>query len=151
MFLIGEMTVKSTLYLYFFGANSARSMYDAFRNAPVEMFLGLVVSAVVGYSAIRLSLCLVRSHRVTPSLALSTAFRLVAFVYLNFVRGVIVTLGALLHVVAVMLSHAHVPRFHHAGDSDAEDEAEEENNVVGYPVDESDNEDRQREEQKRKN
>ena len=31
MFLIGEMTVKSTLYLYFFGANSARSMYDAFR------------------------------------------------------------------------------------------------------------------------
>ena len=52
------------------------------RNAPVEMFLGLVVSAVVGYSAIRLSLCLVRNHRVTPSLALSTAFRLVAFVYL---------------------------------------------------------------------
>ena len=31
MFLIGEVTVKSTLYLYFFGANSARSMYDAFR------------------------------------------------------------------------------------------------------------------------
>ena len=29
----------------------------------------------------------------------------------NFVRGVIVTLGALLHVVAVMLSHAHVPRY----------------------------------------
>jgi len=150
MFLIGEMTVKSTLYLYFFGANSARSMYDAFRNAPVEMFLGLVVSAVVGYSAIRLSLCLVRNHRVTPSLALSTAFRLVAFVYLNFVRGVIVTLGALLHVVAVMLSHAHVPRFHHAGDSDAEDEAADDENIVG-PVDDSDNEDRQREEQKRRN
>ena len=46
------------------------------------MFLGLVVSAVVGYSAIRLTLCLVRSHRVTPSLALSTAFRVVAFLYL---------------------------------------------------------------------
>merc|ERR1719361_559732 len=99
------------------------------------MFLGLVVSAVVGYSAIRLTLCLVRSHRVMPSLALSTAFRVVAFLYLNFVRGVIVTLGALLHVVAVMLSHAHVPRFHHAGDSDAEDDAaaaaaDEENNVM---------------------
>ena len=26
-------------------------------------------------------------------------------------RGVIVTLGAFLHVVAVMLSHAHVPRY----------------------------------------
>ena len=52
------------------------------RNAPVEMFLGLVVSAVVGYSAIRLTFCLVRTHRVTPSLALSTAFRVVAFLYL---------------------------------------------------------------------
>ena len=46
------------------------------------MFLGLVVSAVVGYSAVRLSVCLVRSHRVTPTLALSTAFRVVAFLYL---------------------------------------------------------------------
>ena len=31
MFLIGEMTVKSALYLYFFGLNGVRSMYDAFR------------------------------------------------------------------------------------------------------------------------
>jgi len=149
MFLIGEMTVKSALYLYFFGLNGVRSMHDAFRNAPIEMFLGLVVSAIVGYSAVRLSVCLVRSHRVTPTLALSTAFRVVAFLYLNFVRGVIVTLGALLHVVAVMLSHAHVPRFHHAGDSDAEDEAEEDNSLV--EVGDSDTEDRQREAQKRRN
>ena len=31
MFLVGEVTVKSSLYLYFFGVNSARSMLDAFR------------------------------------------------------------------------------------------------------------------------
>ena len=31
MFLIGEMTVKSALYLYFFGLNGVRSMHDAFR------------------------------------------------------------------------------------------------------------------------
>ena len=46
------------------------------------MFLGLVVSAIVGYSAVRLSVCLVRSHRVTPTLAVSTALRVVAFLYL---------------------------------------------------------------------
>ena len=31
MFLIGEMTVKSALYLYYFGLNSVRSMHEAFR------------------------------------------------------------------------------------------------------------------------
>ena len=46
------------------------------------MFLGLVVSAVLGYSTMRLSLCLVRTHRVTPSLVLATAFRVFAFIYL---------------------------------------------------------------------
>ena len=66
------------------------------------MFLGLVVSAVVGYSAIRLSLCLVRSHRVTPSLALSTAFRLVAFVYLVRKMGSVISLLLGLHDVMFM-------------------------------------------------
>ena len=42
----------------------------------------------------------------------------------------------------------NVSRFHHAGDSDAEDEAEEEHLVE---VGDSDTEDRQREAQKRRN
>ena len=42
-------------------------------------------------------------------------------------------------------------RFHHAGDSDAEDEADDANEGLVVPVDDSDNEDRQREQQKRRN
>ncbi len=129
--------------------DAARSVVEAFRNAPGEMFVGLLVGSVILYSSAKVASRVVRAHHITPSLALSTAFHVLAFVYLNFVRGVIVTLGALLHVVMVMLSHAHVPRFHHAGDSDAEDEADAEG-LVG-PVDDSDNEDRAREEQKRRN
>ena len=43
----------------------------------------------------------------------------------------------------------NISRFHHAGDSDAEDEAEEDNSLV--EVGDSDTEDRQREAQKRRN
>ena len=76
------------------------------------MFLGLVVSAVVGYSAVRLSLCLVRTHRVTPSLALSTAFRLFAFIYLvrrwacdQACTLKVVLLGQYVHPVSLTLIH----------------------------------------------
>ena len=75
--------------------------------------------------------------------------------YVYVVGGLLALFSLTLRCVLTTLSHVHVPRFHHAGDSDQEDAEEDEENdeeadLLG-PYDSSDNEERERQEQKRRN
>ena len=108
------------------------------RSAPLEMLIGLFTGVILVYAFSKLlrqltrwARDLIRTHEITPGLVLRTAAATVVFVYLNFVRGVILFFGTLCHVVIVTLANFHVPRFHHAGDSDVEDELDNQGKVSG--------------------
>ncbi len=67
------------------------------------------------------------------------------------VGGILSVVRLALRCVLTTLAHVHVPRFHHAGDSDGDSDGDDgEGDVVGA-YDSSDNEERERQEQKRRN
>lgn len=122
------------------------SMIQAFRSAPVEMMLGFAAGVVIIYSSVRLSLKLVRDLHITPGLVLATCLNILLRIYFNFVRLLMTSVCLIFHGLTSTLAHLHVPRFHHAGDSDNEAD----NGVISH-YDSSDNEERERQQMKRRN
>lgn len=109
------------------GSNSV----EAFRSAPVEMFIGLLTGLVMMYLLHKVFLRLssrardlILEYEITPGQVLRIVAGSLAFVYLNFVRGVIFFFGTIFQVLVVSLANIHVPRFHHAVDSDNDDEVD---------------------------
>jgi hypothetical protein len=133
---------------------SVMKIVEAFHTAPLEMFIGLVACAMLIISSAFLIRKFVRDRQITSSIVLHSTLRTLRFLYVNFVRGLIVVFSIVFKAVFLMVNHLHVARFHHAGDSDDEDEDEGNNNddddLIG-PLDESDQEDRLRQEDKRRN
>ncbi|TRY76940.1 hypothetical protein TCAL_14706 [Tigriopus californicus] len=121
----------------------------AFKSTPVEMFIGLTSGVMISYLSYRLVRKLVRDHEITPRWLLETTFRLTLFVYINFVRGALALILGVAQGVSLVLSHMHVPQFHHAGDSDPDEE--EEPGALPYSLDDSDPEDQERQTRKRRN
>ncbi len=104
---------------------------------------------LIGFSAFKLTSKIVREHRVTPSLVARNFFRGLVTVQISMIRLVLLCFGLGLRVVSAILTHLHVPRFHHAGDSDDEGDSDDDEDVSFGTYDSSDNEERARQEAKR--
>lgn len=121
----------------------------AFKSTPVEMFIGLISGVFIAYLSYRLVRKLIQERDITPRWILETTFRLTLFIYFNFVRGSLALILGVTQGVSLILSQMHVPQFHHAGDSDADEE--EEPGPLAFPLDDSDPEDQERQSRKRRN
>lgn len=105
---------------------AGHNTWTAVVAAPFEAVLGFLSATILLYSSIRLVRQFIQERQITLRHLAIWTFKAICIVYLVFIRGLICGVRGLAQTVEFTLSHLHVPRFHHAGDSDAE---EEENNV----------------------
>ena len=134
--LLLNLVPRTLILIWAASLSLSRSLRDAgsqclstVRSAPLEICIGLVTGLAVFYLLSRLFRKLflrtrqwIRGRGITPGRVVRTALTGLAFVYVNFVRGVLFFFGTVFHVMIVSLANVHVPRFHHAGDSDGEDD-----------------------------
>jgi hypothetical protein len=68
---------------------------------------------------------------------------------MNIIKGILLVIRGVIRMIKVTLTHLHVTRFHHAGDSDDEEEVDNQGLVGHY--DESDDNENERITHKRRN
>jgi len=157
--------VPRTIHLTFLGSKAlakntalaaidgAASVSSALAANPLEMLTGVLVAAALAWSFSRLA----RRWASSPSDMAHAFLGSLLLLQLVAIRAAVIGLRALsgslrcvLRVLAAVLTHLHVPRFHQAGDSDGEDESEDHGLLVGQ-YDSSDAEEREQRAAKRRN
>jgi len=118
-------------------------------NAPIETFLGLFGAIVLAISLFRLIKRLIQNNSISTAQVLRFSLRAFCFLYLNIIKCVVLGIRGIVRMVKVTLTHLHVTRFHHAGDSDAEEEVDNQGLIGQY--DESDDNENERMSDKRRN
>ena len=114
------------------------------QRAPVETFVGFAGAILLILSLRRLSQ---RSSANTRQV-IHVGLKLLCLCYFYVMKSLIFGARCLIKLVEMTLSHLHVTRFHHAGDSDAEEDLESRGGVV---VDDSDENENERMSDKRRN
>ncbi len=154
--------IPRTIYLGITGSFSlakqtATSSWDTcarlvhtFKSAPLEVLIGFVAGLAILYLSFKLCRRLIREYRITPMSAFRAAINLLTCFYIYFIKGGANMVRLTLRLILTTLAQMHVPRFHHAGDSDQESDDDDDEDLVGH-YDSSDNEERERQEQKRRN
>ena len=130
-------------------ANGVASAIDCVSKAPVETFLGFFGAIIIAISLFRLTQKLIRNNSVTTAQVLRFSFRAFCFVYINIIKCIVLCIRGVIRMVKVTLTHMHVTRFHHAGDSDAEEEIDNQGLIGHY--DESDDNENERMTDKKRN
>ena len=140
-------------YIITSAQEAAVNAIGTFRAAPFEALIGVASCAVLTYSLIRLAKRLIERHRrgFDTSSAVRAFVAVTCFVYVHAVRAALTLVCFGLRCVATVLSNLHVPRFHHAGVDNDEDDVDEGANAVPETIDSSDNEENERAADKRRN
>jgi len=147
----------SSIYTFFvdFFTNSATltKLYgikavDGLRNTPTELYIGLVIGAIAIVAMGRTVVSTVRRRNVTWNSVVRLVLTLICYSYVLFIRLCGETFRLIFRITETTLSNLRVPMFAHAGDSD--EDGEDRENLVGA-IDESDDEDRERQSEKRRN
>ena len=146
--------IYSSLILFFtglfrYGLDSVTSTIQCLLDAPVETFLGFIGAIVITISLFRITQNLIRNNSLTTAQVLRVSLHAFCFIYMNIIKCVILGIRGVIRMVKVTLTHLHVTRFHHAGDSDAEDEVDNQGLIGHY--DESDDNENERMTDKRRN
>ena len=131
------------------GINIVKSTVDAICNAPVETFLGFVGAILIMISLFRLTQRLIRNNSITTAHVLRFSLHAMCFFYIHVIKYIILGIRGVIRMVGVTLTHMHVTRFHHAGDSDAEGEVDNQGLIGHY--DDSDENENERMTDKRRN
>lgn len=117
---------------------AARNAYVAITDAPVEAFVGFITGTALLYLTVTTTKRIIHERQITAKDVFRWSFKIICFIYcflINFLIGVVKNL---VRTLEFTLSHLHVPRFHHAGDSDQEDDVD--NDIVPPEVIDDDNE-----------
>jgi len=109
----------------------------AVKEAPLQAVLGFVAASVFMYLFYRTAKRIIVERQITPRHLARWSFQALCFFYLMFINANIMVVRSAVRIVEFTLSHLHVPRFHHAGDSDAEDAPGDPDGVI-HDIDESD-------------
>ena len=122
---------------------------DSISNAPVETFMGLIGAILITISLFRLTQKLIQNNSLSVAQVLRFSLRAFCFIYMNIIKCVVLCIRGVIGMVKMTLTHLHVTRFHHAGDSDAEEEVDNQGLIGHY--DESDDNENERMNDKRRN
>jgi len=126
-------------------ATTVASAHERVLEAPLEICTGLVASLLIAASL----------KRIHARSGMTIVLQLLCFVYFYMMKSLIFGARCLISLVEITLSHLHVTRFHHAGDSDAEEEVGGDRGVAGSSreviIDESDENENERMVDKRRN
>ena len=125
------------------------STIQSISDAPIETFLGLIGAIVISISLFRLIQKLIHNNSITTAQVLRFSLHAFCFVYMNIIKFVLLGIRGVIRMVKVTLTHLHVTRFHHAGDSDDEEEVDNQGLIGHY--DESDDNENERMTHKRRN
>lgn len=117
-------------------------------NAPPELYVGILVGTISAAVVIKVAISQIQEHNITLESFARGFLRLICTAYVLLIRSIARLIGWVFTVIEVTVSNLRVPMMSHAGDS--EDEEEDREHLVGE-LEESDDEDRAREVQKRKN
>jgi hypothetical protein len=118
---------------------AGRFTYLAIKEAPIEAFLGFITATTLVYLLISTTRRIIRERQITAKDVICWSFKVICFIYFFIVNFFVGMVKNLVRTLEFTLSHLHVPRFHHAGDS--EDEGE--NDTVEV-IEESDAEEEER-------
>ena len=129
--------------------DSVTNTIKSISNAPVETFLGLIGAIVITISLFRLVQKLIQNNSISAAQILRFSLRAFCFIYMNIIKCVVLCIRGIVGMVKMTLTHLHVTRFHHAGDSDAEEEVDNQGLIGQY--DESDDNENERMSDKRRN
>lgn len=99
--------------------------YQTVFQSPAELLIGLISGILIFYSVNKLTRRIIREHNLTFSGVMRSTFRVFCVSYLLAIRGLLKVVFVVLDCVTTVLTHLHVPRFHHAGDIDDDDEEEQ--------------------------
>ena len=134
---------------YNYSTNAMTSAVQFISDAPFETFLGLTGAIVITISLFRLTQNLIRNNTITTAQLLRFSLHAFCFIYINIIKCIVLCIRGVIRMVKVTLTHLHVTRFHHAGDSDAEEETDNQGLIGTY--DESDDNENERMTDKRRN
>ena len=137
------------LGVYKYGLHSITATVNSISNAPIETFLGLIGAILIAISLFRLTQRLIQNNSISTAQVLRFSLQAFCFIYMNIIKCVVLCIRGIVGMVKVTLTHLHVTRFHHAGDSDAEEEVDNQGLVGHY--DESDDNENERMTDKRRN
>lgn len=129
------------------GRHTARIIQDA----PLQAVLGFVTASVFMYLFYRTAKRIIVERQITPRHVARWSFQALCFFYVMFINANIMVVRSAARIVEFTLSHLHVPRFHHAGDSDAEDAAADPDVIPPHGIDDSDPENEDHLETRRRN
>jgi len=159
MILLTDLVPRSissayTAFVEFF-ANSANltKLYgtravDGLKNTPAELYIGVVIGAIAAVAMGKAAVRTIRRRNVTWNSVVRVLLQLICYSYVLFVRLCAGTFRLIFRITEMTLNNLRVPMFAHAGDSD--EDGEDRENLVGA-IDESDDEDRERQMEKRRN
>ena len=115
---------------------TGRNTYFAIKEAPIEAFIGFITAFALTYLTVTTTKRIIRERQITAKdvFQLCKKFANYAFVVVCFISQFIINffVGVVKNLVRTLeftLTHLHVPRFHHAGDSDQEDNNEENDTI----------------------
>jgi len=117
-------------------------------NAPPELYVGILVGTMSAAAVTKVAISQIQVHNITLESFARSFLRLICTAYVLMIRSIARLIGWVFTVIEVTVSNLRVPMMSHAGDSD--DEEEDREHLVGE-LEDSDDEDRAREVQKRKN
>ena len=140
--------ISFVLGVYNYSLHSVTATVDSISNAPIETFLGLIGAIVIAISLFRLTKRLIQNNSISTAQVLRFSLQAFCFIYMNIIKCVVLCIRGIVGMVKVTLTHLHVTRFHHAGDSDAEEEVDNQGLVGHY--DESDDNENERMTDKRR-
>jgi len=126
-----------------------RQTVHAVKEAPLQAVLGFVAASVFMYLFYRTAKRIIVERQITPRHLARWSLQALCFIYVMFINANIMVVRSAIRLVEFTLSHLHVPRFHHAGDSDEEEDHGDPD--VIHDVDESDPENEERLEIRRRN
>ena len=128
-----------------------RHIASLIKEAPLQAVLGFVAASVFMYLFYRTAKRIIVERQITPRHVVRWSFQALCFFYVMFINANIMVVRSACRLVEFTLSHLHVPRFHHAGDSDEEDAPGDPDTIPPDGIDDSDPENEDRLETRRRN
>lgn len=131
--------------------SAGRSLYSAVEAAPFEALVGFVAASMFMYLSFRTAKRIIHERQITSRHVAHWSFNALCILYFFFINFLVGCIRNLFRTVEFTLGHLHVPRFHHAGDSDVEDEEVDTDTIPAEALDDSDAEEDERLDRRRRN
>jgi len=103
---------------------AGRQSAEAVRQAPLQAIVGFVAASLTVYLSYRTAKRLIVERQITTRHVVHWSFQALCLLYVLFVNFNVMIVRGTVRLIEFTLTHLHVPRFHQAGDSDQEDEAD---------------------------